>query len=589
MKQTKCTGYSPDVTQRLTVEVGLWILIAIAGVALRVTDLGAAPLNVREARQAMLSWRAVTGQGGHGMAQGDYSPLLFAANALVFALCSSSDALARAWPALVGAALVLTPLLVRQRLGCLGSLAAGLYLAVSPSAIAASRQLDGTVVAAVGAMGLLGGLVRFWGDGRRFWLALAVGCLAAAITSGPSAYSTLLPLGLAAAGTLWASDGTLRELLEPVRPHWRWLLGMLLCTTAAFATGLGWHLGGLGATGDALMTWFARFSPVPSAAAPPLAVIAVYEPVALLFGLGGLVWAALRGQRLETMLGLWAGLGTVVLSIMPGRMPFEVVGIVVALALLTGSAVEAIGERLGTPGALRGTWLYTPVVLVLWVYFYLIFARYAAAGSPADLLLAALVVALQLLLAALFALGMRIDAAVCAFAAGTGAALLMATVSAGWRVAYVRPADPRELLIHQPTAVGVRDLEQTLRDLSWRETGMPTTLPFTYEAGPDSLLAWYLRDFAAARRVDRLDVGEIRQEHPVLITMQAELHLPDVPYIGQDFVLRREWKPSEIGCVWEWPPHCKTASEWLLFRRTAAPPQAERLAVLWLPEDVAEE
>jgi hypothetical protein len=222
---------------------------------------------------------------------------------------------------------------------------------------------------------------------------------------------------------------------------------------------------------------------------------------------------------------------------------------------------------------------------VLWAYFYLILARYAAAGSPSDLVLAALVVALQLLLVVLFAVGMRADSAVCAFAAGTGAALLMATVSAGWGVANMRPADPRELLVHEPTALEVRDLEETLEDLSWRETGMPTSLPFTYEAGQDSVLAWYLRAFAAAERVDHVQRRRSEEQLRIVITTQANPQLPDVPYIGQDFVLGRDWRRGEVA----WPPQCRAASRWLLFRRTSSPPEASRQAVLWVLEEMVEE
>jgi hypothetical protein len=315
----------------------------------------------------------------------------------------------------------------------------------------------------------------------------------------------------------------------------------------------------------------------------------VYEPAVLLFGLGGLAWAALRGRRFETLLGLWAGIGTAILSAMPGRLPFEVVGIVTPLALLAGSAAQAVGDTLGKAGASRGTGLYAPAVLVLWAYFYLMLARYAAAGGPSDLVLAALVVALQLLLAVLFAVGMRADSAVCAFAVGTGVALLMVTISAGWRVAHIRAADPRELLVHEPTAVEVQDLVETVTDLSWRETGMPTTLAFTYEAGRDSVLAWYLRGFTAAERVEHLGRDGSGRRLRIVIATHSNPQLPDVAFIGQDFVLGREWRPGDIACVWEWPPQCRAATEWLLFRRTSAPPEATGQAVLWVPDEIAEE
>jgi len=131
----------------------------------------------------------------------------------------------------------------------------------------------------------------------------------------------------------------------------------------------------------------------------------------------------------------------------------------------------------------------------------------------------------------------------------------------------------------------VRDLVQTLRDLSWRETGIPTTLPFLFEAGPDLVLTWYLRDFSAARRVESLAADEAGL---ALVTSRRDLALADGEYAGQDFVLRRGWDPAGVRCIWGWPPRCEAAVGWLLRRRTPAPPAAEQWAVLWLESGVGE-
>ena len=58
----------------LTVEAALWMAIAIGGLALRLARLDYASLSVSEARMAMLSWRAVLGEG---MPLEGYSPFLF--------------------------------------------------------------------------------------------------------------------------------------------------------------------------------------------------------------------------------------------------------------------------------------------------------------------------------------------------------------------------------------------------------------------------------------------------------------------------------------------------------------------------------
>nr|HID14393.1 hypothetical protein [Anaerolineae bacterium] len=564
----------------ITVETVLWALIALIALAFRLSHLDAAPLNAGEAREAMFAWRAATGVGLPFHA--NYSPLLFVANSLLFTLCGTSDALARLWPALFGSALALTPFLLRQRIGRVGALAAGLYLALSPTALFASRQLDGAVVAAVGGMIFLGSLVRFLDTDRRPWLTLSAGGLALAVSSSSSAYGLLLTLGLA-----WLILSRFTFHTSRFMSHVSRSSLVFLLATLALSTGLGWNPGGLGAAGDLLPAWIARFGSVSAPVASPLTLVAIYEPLVLLFGLGGLVWAMRRGWRFGALLGLWAGLGALLLALMPGRAPLDMLWVVLPLVVLTGIAVERLVRGLQAGGAWLSEGLYVPVVLSLWAHFYLVLARYAEFGNPVDLTLALLVVALQVLLAIVFALAMHLHAALRGVVVGTGIVLLAVTLSVGWGLAHVRPADPRELLVRQPTAIEVRDLVRTLRDLSWRETGMPTTLPFTLEAIPDPVLAWYLRDFSAARRVESLGTEEIG---PVLVTSRRELTLPDVPddagFVGQDFALRRSWNPVEVGCVWQWPPRCEATVGWLLLRRTPSLPVADGWAVLWLRRDM---
>jgi len=237
--------------------------------------------------------------------------------------------------------------------------------------------------------------------------------------------------------------------------------------------------------------------------------------------------------------------------------------------------------------------LYVLVVVVLWAHFYVVLAHYAVYKTPADMALALLTVALQVLLAMIFALGIRVGTALRALDVGTAVVLLAVTISAAWGSAYARPGDPRELLAQEPVAPEVRDLVQTLRDLSWRKTGIPTTLSFTLEAAPDSVLAWYLRDFSAARRVE--DLGQASADEyirrlegemgPVVTTRRDLAPAGGMEFVGQDLALRRRWNPAEVGCTLRWPPDCSAAVEWLLFRRTPVPPAVDEWAVLWVKSD----
>ncbi len=628
---------------RLTVEVALWVLVGVGALALRLFQLDAAPLSALEAREGVLAWQAATGQG---MPQaGGYSPLLFAVNTLLFTVFAAGDRLARLCPALFGAALALSPLLLRRCIGRMGALAAGLALALSPTTLFASRQLDGTVLAAVGAMALLSGLASRQDACRqdaggpseqRTWPILSALGLALAVTASPSAYGFLLPLALSAliARKAQGAGGRMQEAGSETQDAGRmtqdarrktqhatrntsrvfrdWLsIPIFLFAALSLSTGLGWNPSGLGAAGDLLWAWITRFGPAlgpaasPDAQLAPLALVAMYEPLTLVFGLGGLVWALRRGvpglrscarSRFGAWLGLWALLAILLLALMPGRAPLDVLWLVLPLALLSGLAVEALAQGLRERGEWLSEGLYVPVVVVLWSYLYLMLAHYTVYGEASDLALAVLVVSLQLVLAAIFALAMRLDAAVRAMAVATGVVLLALTCSVGVGLAYVRPADPREPLVRAPTAEGVRDLVSTLRDLSWRETGIPAALPVTVlETQPASLpwaLAWYLREFAAATNLPTTNLPTTNlptTDLPFLITAHSSLEEPSLPeplrgdpYVGQDFVLQHSWDRAQVACVWQWPLQCRGLANWLLFRASPALPVVEQRAALWL-------
>lgn len=586
---------SGDVSQRprgVTVETVLWAILLALALALRLSKLDAAPLNAREAQEAMSAWRAVTGQGMSGTG---YSPLLFTANALLFGLCGASDVLARLWPALFGSVLVLAPLLFRQRVGRTGALAAGICLALSPTALFASRQLDGAVIAVTGGLVFLGGLVRFFDKGKHSWLTLAAVGLALAVTAGSAVYGVLLPLTLAGLGLYWAwPDETTKLKWVSVRPHLGRMVVVCLLVGLALATALIWNPAGLSATGDLLAAWLARFTPVSSEAAQsyasPMTLVVVYESLPVLLGIAGLVWALRRGRRLGVLLGLWAGLAALLLTLMPSWMPLDVLWVVLPLALLGGIAVEALVQDARARQIGLGEWLHALVVLVLWAYVYLRLARYGRFGDSLDLLMVALTFALQVLLVAIFTLTMaQGPVAIRSFALGSGAALLLLTISVGWGAAHVRPADPRELLVREPTDVGVRELVRTLREISWRETGTPTTLPFTLEiSADDSVLAWYLRDFGAARQTKDVESLSTVEVGPVLVTSRREWSLGTTVYIGQDFVLQRSWQPQSVRCVWNWPPQCRATIDWLLYRDAPAMPLVDHWGVLWMQQDYYE-
>jgi hypothetical protein len=356
----------------------------------------------------------------------------------------------------------------------------------------------------------------------------------------------------------------------------------------ALSTGLGWNLPGVGGVGGVLADWFGRFQPAPDPAASPLTLLIVYELFAVVLGIGGLIWGLQRGLRAAALFGLWGGLEVLLLALMPGRIPSDLLWVVLPLALLAGLGVDTLVHHWHSGnGRLRAG--YAVLVVVLWIYLYLMLSRYAALGDRADLALAVIALVAQVLLGLSFGLALGPRIALWTGAATTAVVFLAVTVSAAWSVAYVHPTDPREALLSEPTASGIHDLVDTLRELSWQQTGMPNMLEFTLDAPSDSVLAWYLRGFERAHGLDTLESSYEHEVAPIVVTMSRELPAPLAlggEYAGQDYALRKHWSLHAIDCrLWE--PGCGAAFDWLFFRDVAPSPAVVQSATLWRRVEVA--
>ncbi|MBI3761165.1 MAG: glycosyltransferase family 39 protein, partial [Chloroflexi bacterium] len=163
-------------TPRLTVETGLYLLIALLALAVRLYGLGAQPLSDAEAHDALLAFRFL--HGGDLIADVQtppvpHSPLLFTLTSFSFLMFGASDTIARLAPALAGTALVLTPVYFRRALGPAASLLMSGLLAISPTLIAASRAADAVMLVALAGMAAIGSLVAYAESGDRRHLVVA--------------------------------------------------------------------------------------------------------------------------------------------------------------------------------------------------------------------------------------------------------------------------------------------------------------------------------------------------------------------------------------------------------------------------------
>jgi 4-amino-4-deoxy-L-arabinose transferase-like glycosyltransferase len=610
----------------LTLEVALWGGLLVAVLGLRLFRLGAAPLNGVEARGALAAWRLAHGQGAP--ATSDYSPLLFSAQWVIFLLIGAGDQGARLLPALAGSALVLAPALLRQQLGRLGALGAGLLLALSPTALTLSRTASGDVLVALGAL-LCASALCHWLDplshdrapsvsrsGLSSFVHLLPLALALVLTSSPLAYSALLSLGVAflpllaaprIRARLRAGWQTLR--LTPDRPRQAlgaFVGGFVLCSTA-----LAWNLGGLGAAARLLLRWLDGFVRWPDSLSLgyPLLILCVYEPFILLAGGAGAILATRQGHTSNAtarFMALWSVVALALALLRPGHGPGDVLLVLLPLACLGGLALETLlvttwrswGQNRGQPAWLN-TALYTLANTLLWAHLALNLANYVhrpgqyagldllfVRASLPSFVAMALVSAVMLLgLAATSSAVQGLGATLRDLGLSTTLVLVLFTLSTAWNVSQNRPADPRELLVLEPTAGEVRLLVDSLVHFSNQQRGKPHAIDLGV-LSDDPALAWTLRDFRQVRFAD----GPGEAPAPSAIITLATMGVPDwgqEGYVGQSFPLRRRWRGEGLACrrPAQDQTDCSALVRWFIFRRSPTVPAEERV-VLWLRRDL---
>lgn len=561
----------------LTVEVALWTVIVVVAVGLRTYNLGWRLMQEGEAVQALAAWRFVQGESP---AEAVSSPFLFTLDLVAFTLFGRGEVAARLGSVLCGLALVLLPLGLRRQLGQVGALIAGILLALSPTVLFFSRFVDGGIAVAAGALAATVGLFNYLEERQPDYLYLAAAGLAVALTAGPGGYTVLLVTGsFLIVIALWGpatwqeraqgawqamrQDGSVTGVAIAV------LAGGFVLLSSAFLL----RFPGLGQAADLLTTWLRAFA---IAGGKPwyfhLQLLALYEPLALMFGLGGVGYflSIRRSNAFLAFLIWWAALVLVIYLLVGGRTASDVLLLVLPLTLL---AAVAIG-RLLESAYREFTWdregLFLAVAGGVAVYFYLQWAAYAIGREYDFFVLGLLAMALWAIITALYFFWFGFIPTVRAGGLALLVILTLVSVSAGWHVTFPRSEDPREPLVGTSSTTGLRDLLDTLERASLFETGDPHGVEITVDQAVGPVLLWYLRGWPATRVVDRLDPSVVS---PVVLSLAEGEPVVGEKYSGQDFIVQETWRMGDVPIV--------EKLRWVMFRYATDQPEARRV-VLWV-------
>ncbi|MBN1681736.1 MAG: hypothetical protein JW966_15755 [Anaerolineae bacterium] len=623
----------PVLNVRITLEIVLYVVLALLALALRFAQLGAAPLNDAEAREALAAVRVVDTQAP-GEALVPHSPLTFLLNVIGFTLMPVGAAAARLPVALGGVLLALSPVLWRRYLKPLPPLIMSLLLTLSPVGVLASRTLSPVIwsmlLAVIGPWLVL----RFYETRQQaYGIAATAGFGALIFLAEPAGLLTLLALVFGVLFAWLTEDDPDAHVIRAIRDLWAtwpWSMGVFAAGLAVVLVGTGmfWLPSGLTSVGQALWTGIRGFVDLLDGApvAYPLLVALRYEIGIVLFGLVACYRAVRFGSFFERVLVGWFLAGLVWALAYGGAAAAHALWIVMPLTMLVGLMITRwITER---PDMLWdvpewGVLAHALITLLLWLAVGMsllmlgkllltdlpvgiddankvarklledIYSRsttdpdatiiqdipvfsYVLGNIQLRLLITSLV--LMLVGVLYFLVGSLWGARTSWYglALGTLVFLMLLGAGEGWRAAYDNWDDPRELWYIRPVTGDVHELRDSLREMSLRDTGEPNLMPVTALVPSDGALAWVLRDYPNAVFVDAL--GPEVNTSAVLAPFVEPEPVMGASYIGKDLITRRTWDLDELS----W----RDALMWYYRSDSLRKPDVIGHLVLWVQLDI---
>jgi uncharacterized protein (TIGR03663 family) len=400
--------------------VAHWELIAYAaifflGFTLRIWDVGARAMHHDESLHAYYAWKFFVGQG-YSYDPLMHGPLQFEVVPLFYLLFGASEFSARLLAVCLGTALIVLPYFLRSYLTRPGALLASLMICVSPGLVYFSRFIRDDIYLAFFSLLLFTCIVLYMESPRPAYLHTAAAAMALAMTSMEAAYITFFIFGtflffewlreylsggtgpVISALKATSLDTFLTSLSVFVvitvllystfftNPYGIWDTHHSICLTNCLSLHPSWDpdrkdiLGGL-------TYWLVQHS-VARGGQPwfyYLLVLPLYEQLAVVFGLAGVVYAAVRRSFTTTFLVWWALLSLGMYSWAGEKMPWLSIHITLPFILL---AALFLGAAFESPRRL--TWLVSlPVFLVLlFVEIHSMFLlNFADAANPTEMLI----------------------------------------------------------------------------------------------------------------------------------------------------------------------------------------------------------
>jgi len=566
------------------------ILITIAfllGLVLRLVNLGTAPLSDSEANLAL---QALQFSKGIPIASISPQPAYIVLTGTLFALFGSSNFLARFWPAIAGSLLVLFSLIVvlqsdRRRIVNLPTALILAFGLAAASGLVASSRFAGSPIMALSFLILAAALFYT----NQPILAGFVGGLA--LLSGPAVITGslilivtgLIVLLLDRIRASQADSDSSTAAPEPSRYNRTFfvqLLVTLALTVLLVGTALFRFPEGLAAWVDTIPAYLAGWT-TPSAipVSRMLVALVLYQPIAVLFGLVGIVRGLFlkdnpSDSKFARLSVVWIFISLLLTLSYPGRQTADLVWVIVPFWLIAAWEISHYVPqgKIQTISIIQALLL----ILLMGLFWYSLVSINRLQSPDYDRLARYVVMvgilALGALITVLIQLGWSWEAARLGLAWGVMGGLILYSISMLWGAAYLRQNQPEVLWAPAPATGQANLILSTLHDLSYWNTGRAESIDIISEVS-NPAMRWLLRNYSNAHYTDRFSPTELPS---ILITPQEQAAPAlTASYRGQDFTwtISPNWSgalPSDyIG--------------WLTFRTA---PITQQNIILWARSDL---
>lgn len=375
---------SRDRLAALAAQWEFWAYSALilAGLLLRLWDVGARAMHHDESLHAYFSWKLFAGLG-YAYDPLMHGPLQFEVVPLFYLLFGDNEASARLFAVVTGTILIGLPYFLRAYLTRAGALLSAAMLAISPAFVYFSRFIRDDMYLACFTLLMFIAIVKYLDSPRPAWLYVLSATAALSLASMEAAYLTFFIFGsfLLFLGLLeWASrrpGPVLSALKNTSLDTWLTALSIFVVITVVcystfftnpdgiwdrknglFLPGQAWTLAGLNpARRDilgGLFYWMAQHR-VQRGNEPTyyyVLLLPLYEQLALLFGLAGMAYACVRRSLATTFLVWWTVMAFGLYSWAGEKMPWLVIHIALPLILLAGLFLGSVLGSARRPVAL---------------------------------------------------------------------------------------------------------------------------------------------------------------------------------------------------------------------------------------------